>query len=105
MSEQLPVANVRPNLAVGVEMNRSVYARGAKRTPEARRSKKAATANTNILLRTDAFGKWTCKVNNAATKRSDPTSVISTRLENGSGEFIQLHIDRAELKKSRRNGE
>ena len=86
-------------------MNRSGYARGAKTIPEARRSKKAATANTTVLVRFDALGKWTCNDNNAAKKRSDPISVMSTRLEKGSGEFIQLHIDSAELKKSRRNNE
>jgi hypothetical protein len=74
---------------VGVEMNRSGYARGAKRTPEARRNKKAATANTTVLVRFDALGKWTCNDNDAAKKRSDPTGVMSTRLENGSGEFIE----------------
>ena len=86
-------------------MNRLGYGRGAKTTPEARRSKRAATANTTFLVRIDALGKWTCNDNDAATKRRNPTSVMSTRLDNGSGEFIQLHIDRADLKKSRRNGE
>jgi hypothetical protein len=81
------------------------YARGANRIPEARRNKNAVTANTTVLVRSDALGKWTCNDNNAATKRSNPTSVMSTRLENGSGDFIQLHIDRADLKKSRRNNE
>jgi hypothetical protein len=57
------------------------------------------------LVRFDALGKWTCNDNDAAKKRSDPTGVMSTRLENGSGEFIELHIDRAELKKSRRTNE
>ena len=66
-------------------MNQSGYARGARTIPEARRSKKAATANTTVLVRFDALGKWTCNDNNAAKTRSNPTSVMSTRLENGSG--------------------